>query len=237
MTDASTSPGAGDPLGRSQVYKDLVLLPLAALVFLADQFSKSLVREFLALRESIPAEGFFRISHTYNTGSAFGLFQGQNSPLILASLIGVTVLVLIYYSQRRPTLLLRLSLGLQLGGAAGNLLDRVLLGRVTDFLDVGAWPIFNVADASIVTGLVLLGWIFVTGGREAKREEAGMSWRPAAGRTRQCWKVPTLYARCATATCGLREWAGGVPPAGPGSALKKAGRAHRVRPARSDVQV
>ena len=217
MTDASTSPGAGDPLGRSQVYKDLVLLPLAALVFLADQFSKSLVREFLALRESIPAEGFFRISHTYNTGSAFGLFQGQNSPLILASLIGVTVLVLIYYSQRRPTLLLRLSLGLQLGGAAGNLLDRVLLGRVTDFLDVGAWPIFNVADASIVTGLVLLGWIFVTGGREAKREEPGIVLE-AGGRSNQAM-LEGSYSLCPVcdgdmrpaamgwrcSTCGVRE--------------------------------
>ena len=217
MTDASTSPGGGDPLGRSQVYKDLVLLPLAALVFLADQFSKSLVREFLALRESIPAEGFFRISHTYNTGSAFGLFQGQNSPLILASLIGVTVLVLIYYSQRRPTLLLRLSLGLQLGGAAGNLLDRVLLGRVTDFLDVGAWPIFNVADASIVTGLVLLGWIFVTGGREAKRDEVG-NVLEAGGRSNQAM-LEGSYSLCPVcdgdmrpagmgwrcSTCGVRE--------------------------------
>ena len=217
MTEAPTSPGGGNPLGRSQVYKDLVLLPLAALVFLTDQFSKSLVREFLALRESFPAEGFFRISHTYNTGSAFGLFQGQNSPLILASLIGVTVLVLIYYSQRRPTLLLRLSLGLQLGGAAGNLLDRVLLGRVTDFLDVGAWPIFNVADASIVTGLVLLGWIFVTGGREAKREGPGTALE-ADGRSNQA-TLESPYALCPLcdgdmrpagmgwrcSTCGVRE--------------------------------
>ena len=217
MTDASTSPGGEDTLGRSHVYKDLVLLPLAALVFLADQFSKSLVREFLALRESIPADGFFRISHTYNTGSAFGLFQGQNSPLILASLIGVTVLVLIYYSQRRPTLLLRLSLGLQLGGAAGNLLDRVLLGRVTDFLDVGAWPIFNVADASIVTGLVLLGWIFVTGGREPKREEQGIVLE-AGGRSIQA-TLESPYSLCPVcdgdmrpagmgwrcSTCGVRE--------------------------------
>ena len=69
---------------RHRIYKDLVLIKLALLVFLADQTSKFLVREFLALGDSVPHEGFFRITHTYNTGSAFGLFQGQNSPLILA---------------------------------------------------------------------------------------------------------------------------------------------------------
>lgn len=227
MTDASTSPGGGDPLGRSHVYKDLVLLPLAALVFLTDQFSKSLVREFLALRESIPAEGFFRITHTYNTGSAFGLFQGQNSPLILASLIGVTVLVLIYYSQRRPTLLLRLSLGLQLGGAAGNLLDRVLLGRVTDFLDVGAWPIFNVADASIVTGLVLLGWIFVTGGREPKREEQGIVLE-AGGRSIQA-TLESPYSLCPVCDGDMR-------PAGMGWRCSTCGVRERIEESRERIE-
>ena len=122
------------------------------------------------MRESIPAEGFFRITHTYNTGSAFGLFQGQNTPLIVASLVGVTVLLLIYHSQRQPTTLLRLSLGLQLGGAIGNLLDRILWGRVTDFFDVGPGRFSNVADSAIVTGLVLLGWVFVMGGTPRSRE-------------------------------------------------------------------
>ena len=144
---------------RSAIYKDLVLLQLALLVFLTDQISKFLVREFLSLHESIPPGGFFRITHTYNTGSAFGLFQDQNAPLILASLVGVTVLILIYYSQRRPTTLFRLSLGLQLGGAVGNVLDRVLWGHVTDFLDVGPWPVFNVADASIVRASRCRGYL------------------------------------------------------------------------------
>ena len=145
----------------SRIYKDLLLLQLATLVFLVDQFTKFLVREFLPYRTSFPAEGFFRISHTHNTGSAFGLFQGQNFPLILVAFIGIGVLILIYRSQRRPSDGLRLSLGLQLGGAAGNLLDRVRLGHVTDFLDVGPWPVFNIADSSIVIGLVLLAWIFL----------------------------------------------------------------------------
>ena len=146
---------------RPSIYKHLVLLQLAVLVFLTDQLTKFLVREFLALRESFPDQGFFRITHTFNTGSAFGLFQDQNLPLILVSVVGITILLLIYRGRQRPSNLLRLSLGLQIGGAAGNLLDRLRLGHVTDFVDVGSWPIFNVADASIVVGLAMLAWILL----------------------------------------------------------------------------
>jgi signal peptidase II len=164
---------------RRPIYKDLALLQLAALVFATDQFTKFLVREFLALGESFPAEGFFRFTHTFNTGSAFGLFQGQNLPLILVSVIGITILALIYRGQRRPGHLLRLSLALQCGGAAGNLLDRLRLGYVTDFVDVGPWPIFNVADASIVVGLALLAWIIFG----SKRDSSPGEGSPGRGET------------------------------------------------------
>ena len=162
--------------GPSSIYKDLILLQLAALVFLSDQFTKYLVREFLSYRESFPVEGFFRFTHTHNTGSAFGLFQGQNTILILVAIVGITILALIYRSQRPPSNLLRFSIGLQMGGAAGNLIDRLCLlqascqgniltrlqqGYVIDFLDVGAWPVFNLADSAIVVGLVLLAWLFL----------------------------------------------------------------------------
>lgn len=146
---------------RVPFYKDLILIQLALLVFLLDQLTKFVVRAFLQFDESIPAEGLFRITHGYNTGSAFGMLQGQNTPLILVSFVGITILLLIYRSQPHPSNLMRLSLGLQMGGAAGNLLDRLRLGHVTDFIDVGVWPVFNLADASIVTGLVLLGWLFL----------------------------------------------------------------------------
>ena len=100
--------------GRVPIYKDLVLLQLVALVFLLDQFTKFLVREFLPFHSSWPRDGFFRITHTHNTGSAFGLFQDQNTPLIFASLVGVVVLVLIYRNQERLGPMLRLSIGLML---------------------------------------------------------------------------------------------------------------------------
>lgn len=157
---------------RPRIYKDLLLFQLTALTFLIDQFTKFVVREFLALQESFPDEGFFRITHTFNTGSAFGLFQDQNTPLIVASVVGITILALIYRGQRRPTNLLRLSLGLQLGGATGNLLDRLRMGHVTDFVDVGPWPIFNVADSSIVVGLLMLAWMFMVAGT-SKQQGAG----------------------------------------------------------------
>ena len=183
MTQGETT--TKSPAGRpAPIYKDLVLLQLALLVFLLDQLTKYVVRAYIPYRHSFPEDGFLRITHTFNTGSAFGLFQGQNIPLILVSIVGIAVLVLVYRSQPRSTNLLRLSLGLQIGGAAGNLLDRLRLGHVTDFIDVGPWPVFNLADSSIVIGLVLLAWLFlrpggVTGRQPVPASPAGDS-APAA---------------------------------------------------------
>ena len=195
--------------GRLPVHKDLVLLQLAVLVFLCDQFTKFLVREFLQFRFSFPQEGFFRLTHTHNTGSAFGLFQGQNLPLIFASLVGIAVLVLIFNSQPRQGPLLRLSIGLQLGGAAGNLLDRFLLGHVTDFIDVGAWPVFNVADASIVTGLVLLGWLFLVQDRAGRSQRQSGSSTAAALQSSWCpvcdEEMLALYGGLKCSSCGFKE--------------------------------
>ncbi len=195
--DVATSP-------RVPIYRDFLLIQLAFLVFLADQFSKYLVREFLVLHESLPREGFLRITHAFNTGSIFGLFQGQNTPLILVSFIGVAVLILLYRSQRFPTGLLRLSLGLQLGGAFGNLLDRVRLGHVTDWVDVGPWPVFNVADASIVTGLIILAGLFVMAERSSSVQPSDAD---AADFCPVCDGVmrdlPQGGWRCSS--CGVRE--------------------------------
>ena len=189
---------------RLPIYRDLLLIQLAVFIFLADQFSKYLVRELLMLGESFPREGFLRITHTFNTGSIFGLFQGQNTPLILVSFVGVAVLILLYRMQRYPTGLLRLSLGLQLGGAFGNLVDRVRLGHVTDWADVGPWPVFNVADASIVTGLVLLAWLFIMAERSSPEPAAGSAWSDNCpvcdGYMRT---LPQGGWRCST--CGVRE--------------------------------
>ena len=154
--------------GRIPIYRDFILLQLAAIVFLADQFTKYLVQQFIPFGYSRPqwiGQEVLQFTHIHNTGSIFGILQGQNTPLIVVSFIGVFVLIMVYYSQPRPTHLLRLSLGLQLGGAFGNLVDRLRLGAVTDFIDVSRWPVFNLADASIVTGLLLLAWILLRANR------------------------------------------------------------------------
>tara|TARA_Y100000588_G_scaffold50589_1_gene47560 strand:+ start:2968 stop:3573 length:606 start_codon:yes stop_codon:yes gene_type:complete len=188
---------------RTPIYRDWFLVQLALLVFLIDQFSKFVVRDQLLWRQSFPDTGFFRFTHTHNTGSAFGIFQDQNTALIFVSIIGVAILVLIYRSQVAPSGLLRLSLGLQIGGAVGNLLDRLRLGHVTDFMDVGDWPVFNVADASIVTGLVLLAYIFLileSGSVKESGPDSGYGWCPVCeGEMRDVvggW-------RCST--CGVKE--------------------------------
>ena len=140
-----------------------LILVLIAVLYGLDQVSKFIVSQSLDLGQSVPAEGFFRVTYSYNTGSAFGFFQGQNTPLILASFVGIIILTWIYRTHPQPGLLLHASLGLQVAGAMGNLTDRIARGRVVDFFDVGPWPIFNVADSSIVVGVVLLAWVITTG--------------------------------------------------------------------------
>ena len=198
---------------RTPIYKDFVLIQLAILIFVIDQFSKFLVRDQLLFRESFPRDGFFRFTHTFNTGSAFGIFRDQNTPLILVSIVGVAILIMIYRSQRRPGNLLRLSLGLQIGGALGNLLDRVRLGHVTDFMDVGDWPIFNIADASIITGLVILAYIFLIAEPEDKKAASlvgGYGWCPVCDGEMRA--VMGGGWRCST--CGVRESIVGEPLTG-----------------------
>jgi len=149
------------PQGRIPIYRDWTLLQLAALTLALDQLTKFVVRQTLVWRYSWPDDGFFRFTHVQNTGSAFGLFQNQNLPLLIVSLVGIVVLAYIYHSQRQPTRLLRVSIALMLGGAFGNLIDRIHQGHVTDFIHVGPWPVFNLADSAIVVGLIIMGWLLV----------------------------------------------------------------------------
>ena len=154
--------------GRPSWYRDPVLLLTVALVFSIDQVTKAVVRHTMFVGESIPRDGPVRITHTFNTGTAFGLFPDQTFFLIIASLVGISVLVLVYRNPPFTSPLLRLSLGVQLGGAAGNLLDRIRVGQVTDFVDLGFWPVFNVADAAIVVGIFGLAYLLTTAGRGAR---------------------------------------------------------------------
>jgi len=137
-------------------YKDWFFYTIVIAVFGLDQISKEVIRRQLPLYGSWPEEGFLRIVHGLNTGSAFGLFSGFTSLLIIASIVGIGV-VLYYFQQQQITVIwYRLSIGLVVGGALGNLADRLKDGAVVDFISVGWWPAFNVADSSISVGMVLL---------------------------------------------------------------------------------
>ena len=144
----------------------------ALLTFLADQTAKALVQGYLHLGQSIPLAGPLRITYVTNPGAAFGLFPGATGMLVLASLVGMVLVLYIYRSQEGQGRLFRLALGLQMGGAMGNLLDRLRLGYVVDFIDLRVWPVFNLADSSIVVGLTLLVLLTLWSRPRPRREEA-----------------------------------------------------------------
>jgi signal peptidase II len=144
-----------------RLFRDyLLLLSSAAAIIALDQWTKYLVRT------TIPFGGiwspwdwltpFARIVHWNNTGAAFGMLQGYN-PVFTVLAIAVSLVIIYYFprisSEDWP---LRLALCLQLGGALGNLVDRLTVGQVTDFISVGTFPVFNIADSSISIGVVVL---------------------------------------------------------------------------------
>lgn len=167
----STETGRRISPGARAWLLDIYLAVLIVATFAVDQVSKGWVRNHLTPGSSIPAEGLFRITHTSNTGSAFGLFPNQTVLLMLASILGIGILLFFYRKQPISAAWLRTSLGLQLGGAAGNLVDRITLGEVTDFIHIGVWPIFNLADSSIVVGLAILAWFLLLSPKETRKAE------------------------------------------------------------------
>ena len=124
---------------------------IAALIVSADQLTKWLVRQNLDLYEQWPEHSFLhmRIINVVNDGAAFGMLQGHMPFLIVTSCVGLAAIVLYYVYPPMDHGLIRVALGMQLGGAIGNLIDRVRVGEVTDFINVGRFPTFNVADSSI----------------------------------------------------------------------------------------
>jgi len=129
----------------------------AALVVVAlDQATKGLVRAFLDRGETWPDDTFVRLHYVTNTGAAFGLLQNQTGFLIVTTVVGLAAIYLYYRYPPFDHIVAPLAIGMMLGGAAGNLLDRLRLGEVTDFIDFRFWPSFNVADSSITVGITAL---------------------------------------------------------------------------------
>jgi signal peptidase II len=139
-----------------------MLLGMAGVIVALDQWTKWLVRENLPFEGTWLPEGlswlspYARIVHWYNSGAAFGMFQNGNLVFTMLAFIVIAAILFYYPQVGISDWSLRLAMGMQLGGAAGNLVDRLLIGKVTDFISVGTFPVFNVADSSISVGVVVL---------------------------------------------------------------------------------
>lgn len=153
--------------------RGLVLPAIALIVLIADQASKAWVLENIPLNATLdllpPLGNVFLLTHITNAGAAFGLFPQLS---IVFTFVALAVsFAIVWYHRSIPAgqWLVRISLGLQLGGAIGNLIDRLRFGYVIDMLYVRLVPVFNIADSAIVTGVVLLMWHLM---RSAPKESA-----------------------------------------------------------------
>jgi len=157
---------------RARVTSRLGLfLACAGATLALDQVSKALAQSSLLLGQPVPVLGdFVRLTLVHNSGAAFGLFPGRRLPFILISMLAIGVVLYLFARDAYRSPLNRVLLGCILGGAIGNLVDRIRWGSVVDFIDVGAgslrWPVFNVADSAVTMGVILLAWNLARSGRK-----------------------------------------------------------------------
>lgn len=140
---------------------------IAFLAFVLDQLSKYLVTQNYALGISSPVvHNAFHITLWRNNGGAFGIMQSWPGMLAVISAIAAVGIIAMLKSKTPFPAIAGVALALQLGGALGNLIDRVRLGYVVDFIDLIVWPIFNVADIAITVGVILLAYHLIFGSRK-----------------------------------------------------------------------
>lgn len=161
----------------------IALVVVAGLVVAIDQATKAWIAANIVSHEVRPIiEGFVRLRYTQNTGAAFGIFQGGAGALSFAAIVVLGTILLVALRVGRGNRLMLLALSLISGGAIGNLVDRLRLGYVVDFVDVHGpsitldnrvytWPVFNVADSAISIGVVLLMGILFFGKQETASPE------------------------------------------------------------------
>jgi signal peptidase II len=165
---------------KNLVRKYWQIIAIAVVIVGLDQWTKSLVRANIPLGAKWLPQSlewlspYARIVHWYNTGAAFGIFKDGAMVFTVLAFI-VIGLILYYYPQvEGADWSLRLAMSMQLGGAAGNLIDRLTIGHVTDFISIGNFAVFNVADASISVGaaVLLLGVWMMEKAEKKKKESA-----------------------------------------------------------------
>ncbi len=145
---------------RRPLWDIIIFLSGVVAVVILDQISKAFFSHLLHLNESIALiKGVVHFTLVHNTGIAFGLFKDSGVVFIVTPLILVGLLVynIYYYRQMKDlSLLYLIAFSLILGGAIGNLIDRMTLGYVIDFIDLRIWPVFNIADSAISVGAILI---------------------------------------------------------------------------------
>ena len=161
-------------LSRAQLWLFSTALVITAL----DQVVKRVVVNAMEMGQAIDVVGsFVRLTRTSNTGGAFGLLRGRGNWFIVVSFVAALAIAALSRQIARGRRVERLAFGLILGGAVGNLIDRVRLGAVIDFIDIGGtgyrWPAFNVADSAITIGVTLLAvsLVFFGGASDGRKPE------------------------------------------------------------------
>ena len=156
------------PLGAG-LTQWLSLLAVAGAALFADQLTKQIIASTLAVNEKVDIVGPFSIRRVENSGIAFGFFASRTTVVIAVTTIAVGWMLWFFARSARRHPVLPVALGLVIGGSLSNLLDRVRLGYVTDFLDFRYWPAFNLADSFIVIGVLVLLGVLVHAEREPRR--------------------------------------------------------------------
>jgi signal peptidase II len=170
----------------NQKVKDyLVLFGVAGVIIALDQWTKWLARENIPFGAQWLPEWlmwlspYARFVHWYNSGAAFGMFQNGNLVFTILAILVIIAIVYYFPQVEAEDWTLKVARGLQLAGAAGNLIDRLMMGKVTDFISVGSFPVFNVADSSITIGVIVL--LFGVWWKERQERKAAASSQSSAG--------------------------------------------------------
>ncbi len=137
------------------------ILSISLAIILLDQLTKYIVSKYISLNQSIPViKNILHLTYIKNTGAGFGILKGQNTALIFISLIIIGV-ILFYFDRITKEWQIHVPIALILGGAISNLIDRIFLDHVIDFIDFRIWPAFNIADSCITIGslwLIIYFW-------------------------------------------------------------------------------
>lgn len=170
MNTVDAEPESGAPTIERSALHRWAFWGAAAVVLAADQATKSIIRATMDRGDIWPSDDWpVRIKHVTNSGAAFGILEGQTAFLIVMAFIGLAAIYVYYRYPPFEHWVATLAIGMMLGGAVGNLTDRIARDRVTDFIDFPRFPAFNVADSSITVGvaIIIIGYLLLEARKKA----------------------------------------------------------------------